>query len=131
MTRQGNIVDKRGISLTSLSPPHTGLFGDGLFPCDDEQLTSIYREALLGTDIDYPREFDGVIPYNPCGDHHSNVEIFSKFLLDMDHDSCKKMITKLLSYQDIRQCVQEVLIETGLSQCAAPILSQAFLSKYL
>jgi hypothetical protein len=43
----------------------------------------------------------------------------------MDHDSCKEMITKLLSNQVIRQCVQEVLIETGLSQCATPILSQA------
>ena len=122
VTCQGNIVDKRGISPSSLSYPHTGLFGDW---CDDEQLSSIYCEALLGTDKDYPRELDGVIPYNPCGDHHSDVEIFSKFLLDMDHDSCKEMITKLLSNQVIRQCVQEVLIETGLSQCAAPILSQA------
>jgi hypothetical protein len=43
----------------------------------------------------------------------------------MDHDSCKEMITKLLSNQDIRRCVQEVLIETGLSQCVAPILFQA------
>ena len=118
MTRQG----KRGISPSSLSHSHTGLFCDW---CDDEQLSSIYREALLGTNKDYPRELDGVIPYNPCGDHHSDVEIFSKFLLDMDHDSCKQTLTKLLSNQVIRKCVQEVLIETGLSQRAAPIISQA------
>ena len=81
--------------------------------------------GTVGYGLNYPREFDGVIPYNPCGDNHSNVEIFSKFLLGMDHDSCKEMITKLLSNQDIRRCVQEVLIETGLSQCVAPILFQA------
>jgi hypothetical protein len=106
VTRPGNIVDKRGILPSSLSYPHTELFGDW---CDNEQLSSIHREALLVTNKD----------------HHSDVEIFSKFLLDMDHDSCKEMITKLLSNRVIRQCVQEVLIETGLSQCAAPILSQA------
>ena len=124
VTRQGNIVDKRGISPSSLSHPHTGLFGDNLFWCDNEQLLSIYCEALLGTNKDYPRELDGVIPYNARRDNHSSVDIFSKFLLDMDHDCCKQMITKLLSNEHIQLCVQEVLIETGLSQCA-PILSQA------
>ena len=142
-TGQGNIVDKRGISPSCLSPHNTGLFADSIFWCDNEQLSSIYHEALLGTNKDYPRELDGVyheallgtnknypreldgvIPYDACRENLSSVEIFSKFPLDMDHDCCKEMITKLLSNEDIRQCVQEVLLETGLSQCA-PILSQA------
>ena len=61
-------------------------FADNLFWCDDEQLSSIYGKALLGTNKDSPRELDGVIPYNAHRDNLSNVEIFSKLLLEMDHD---------------------------------------------
>jgi hypothetical protein len=91
---------------------------------DDEQLSSIYGKALLGINKDSPRELNGVISEDACRDNLSNKDIVSKLLLNMDHDSCKEMISKLLSHQDIWRCVQEVLMESGLSP-RAPILPQA------